>query len=110
MSTSFTPDFFTPLQPLLVNFFQPTFPKMASANLDESLVTFLKLHAPNDAFQETDPVKASQKLFPETTYTDGEKAELGQWVITASHLGSNVRNYRRRIGPDFFSIAMTGTC
>lgn len=63
---------------------------MASASLDESLLTFLKTHAPNDAFTETDPVKASHALFPETTYSDAEKAEISQWVITASHVGSSV--------------------
>jgi aminoacyl tRNA synthase complex-interacting multifunctional protein 1 len=36
-------------------------------------------------------VKASQDLFPTTTYTEGEKAELNQWLITASHLGAAVR-------------------
>jgi aminoacyl tRNA synthase complex-interacting multifunctional protein 1 len=91
VSNKLTPLFFTPLEPVLINFFrQRPPPKMASSSLDESLVTFLKTHAPNDAFAETDPVKASQLLFPETTYTDGEKAEISQWVITSSHIGLNV--------------------
>lgn len=58
--------------------------------MKESLVTYLKNHAPNDAFEESDPVKASTDLFPQTTYTDAEKAELSQWLITASHLGAAV--------------------
>jgi aminoacyl tRNA synthase complex-interacting multifunctional protein 1 len=58
--------------------------------MDEPLVTFLKTHAPNDAFEEVDPAKASQRLFPETAYTDSEKTEISQWLITASHLGSTV--------------------
>jgi aminoacyl tRNA synthase complex-interacting multifunctional protein 1 len=62
---------------------------MASAPLDESLVTYLKTHAPNNAAAETDAVKASQALFPETTYTDAEKAELSQWLISASHIASS---------------------
>jgi aminoacyl tRNA synthase complex-interacting multifunctional protein 1 len=92
------PAFFTPLRPLAVDFFQRTFlstvpstplPNMASAPLDESLVTYLKTHAPNNAAAETDAVKASQALFPETTYTDAEKAELSQWLISASHIASS---------------------
>jgi hypothetical protein len=90
--SSSTPDFFTPLQPILINFFQSTLPKMATMSMNETLVTFLKNHAPNDAFAETDPVKASQDLFPEAAYTDSEKAEISQWLITASHLGSTVRS------------------
>ncbi|KAF2273554.1 nucleic acid-binding protein [Westerdykella ornata] len=81
--------FFTPLQPARVNFFQPTVPRMATAKMDEGLITYLECHAPNDAFEASDPVKASQLLFPQVTYTDAEKAEIAQWVTTASHLGSN---------------------
>jgi aminoacyl tRNA synthase complex-interacting multifunctional protein 1 len=82
-------NFFTPLQPLAFDLFQRTFPTtMSGSTLDESLVTFLKTHAPNNAAEETDAVKASQALFPETTYTDAEKAELNQWLITASHIAS----------------------
>jgi aminoacyl tRNA synthase complex-interacting multifunctional protein 1 len=57
--------------------------------IDESLTTFLKTHAPNNAADETDAVKASQALFPEVTYTDAEKTELSQWLITASHIASS---------------------
>ena len=97
-AASAPPGFFTPLRPLAVDFFQRTFlstvqptplPTMASAPLDESLVTYLKTHAPNNAAAETDAVKASQALFPETTYTDAEKAELSQWLISASHIASS---------------------
>ncbi|KAH7398396.1 hypothetical protein BKA66DRAFT_407265 [Pyrenochaeta sp. MPI-SDFR-AT-0127] len=61
---------------------------MASPTLDASLVAYLSSHAPNNAADETDAVKASQKLFPEATYTDAEKAELSQWLVTASHIAS----------------------
>jgi aminoacyl tRNA synthase complex-interacting multifunctional protein 1 len=61
---------------------------MSSSTLDDSLITFLKTRAPNNAGAETDAVKASQTLFPEVTYTDAEKAELSQWLITASHIVS----------------------
>ncbi|KAI4952289.1 hypothetical protein J4E91_003751 [Alternaria rosae] len=57
--------------------------------IDETLVTFLKSHAPNNAADETDAVKASQALYPEVTYTDAEKTELSQWLITASHIASS---------------------
>lgn len=82
-------DFFTPLQPLALNFFQRTFsPTMASTTLDETLLTFLATHAPNNASREADAVKASQALFPETTYTDADKADLNQWLVTVSHIAS----------------------
>ncbi|KAJ4352448.1 G4 quadruplex nucleic acid binding protein [Didymosphaeria variabile] len=85
---NFLPTFFTPLQPLLIDFFRPALPSMATATVDESLRTFLKTHAPNDAFAETDAVKASQALFPSVTYTDAEKAELNQWLTSASHVAA----------------------
>jgi hypothetical protein len=85
-----TANFFTPLQPLAINFFQRTLlPAMSSSTLDASLATFLKTHAPNNAGDETDVVKASQTLFPEASYTDAEKTELNQWLTTASHIASS---------------------
>ena len=80
--------FFTPLKPLLVDFFRPALPAMASATLDQTLLTFLSTHAPNNAAQETDAVKASQALFPAVTYTDAEKAELNQWLTSAAHVAA----------------------
>lgn len=87
-SNNHQPAFFTPLQPLLVNFFRPTLPVMATFPLDESFLAFLKTHAPNNAAAETDAIKASQALFPSATYTDAEKADIGQWLITAEHIVS----------------------
>jgi aminoacyl tRNA synthase complex-interacting multifunctional protein 1 len=83
------PTFFTPRLPLAVNFFQRTFlPAMSSSTLDESLVTYLKTHAPNNAADETDAVKASHALFPEASYSDAEKKEISQWLATAAHIAS----------------------
>lgn len=65
---------------------------MSSSTLDDSLVTFLKTHAPNNVGEETDAVKASHALFPEVTYTDAEKAELSQWLITASHIAASTED------------------
>jgi aminoacyl tRNA synthase complex-interacting multifunctional protein 1 len=65
---------------------------MASSTLDETLVTYLKSHAPNNAADETDAVKASQALFPEVTYTDSEKTELSQWLATAAHIASSTED------------------
>jgi aminoacyl tRNA synthase complex-interacting multifunctional protein 1 len=62
---------------------------MSTSTLDESLLTFLKTHALNNAGSETDAVKASQALFPEIAYSDAEKAELSQWLITAAHIASS---------------------
>lgn len=65
---------------------------MSSSTLDDSLVTFLKTHAPNNVGEETDAVKASHTLFPEVTYTDAEKAELSQWLVTASHIAASTED------------------
>ncbi|KAF1846647.1 nucleic acid-binding protein [Cucurbitaria berberidis CBS 394.84] len=65
---------------------------MATSTLDEGLLTYLKTHAPNNAADETDAVKASQALLPQVTYTDAEKAELNQWLITASHIASSTED------------------
>ncbi|KAJ4379529.1 G4 quadruplex nucleic acid binding protein [Didymella sp. IMI 355093] len=62
---------------------------MSSSTLDESLVTYLKTHAPNNAADETDAVKASQALFPEASYTDAEKQDITQWLSSASHIASS---------------------
>lgn len=86
--SSFVPTFFTPLQPLLIDFFRPALPAMATPTLDESLLTFLNTHAPNNASDATDAVKASQALFPAVTYTDAEKAELSQWLTSAAHVAA----------------------
>jgi aminoacyl tRNA synthase complex-interacting multifunctional protein 1 len=82
------PTFFTPLQPLLIDFFRPAVPTMATATLDESVRAFLTTHAPNNAAAETDAVKASQALFPSITYTDADKAELAQWLTSAAHVAA----------------------
>jgi aminoacyl tRNA synthase complex-interacting multifunctional protein 1 len=62
---------------------------MSSSTLDESLVTYLRIHAPNNAADETDAVKASQALYPEAKYTDAEKKEISQWLSSASHIASS---------------------
>lgn len=82
------PTFFAPLQPLLIDFFRPALPTMATATLDESLLVFLNAHAPNNAAAETDAVKASQALFPSVTYTDADKAELSQWLTSSAHIAA----------------------
>jgi aminoacyl tRNA synthase complex-interacting multifunctional protein 1 len=89
-SLSFHPNFFTPLQNRSPRFFQPSLPKMAT--LDESLINFLKSHAPNNASSEADAVKASQALFPATTYTTAEKAEISQWLTRSNHLASTAED------------------
>ncbi|KAL6710026.1 G4 quadruplex nucleic acid binding protein [Coniothyrium glycines] len=61
---------------------------MATSTLDASLVTYLGLHAPNNAAEQTDAVKASQALFPDITYTDAEKSDLSQWLATAAHIAA----------------------
>ncbi|KAF1928119.1 nucleic acid-binding protein [Didymella exigua CBS 183.55] len=62
---------------------------MSSSALDAGLVAYLAAHAPNNAADETDAVKASQALFPAAAYTDAEKQELAQWLSSAAHIASS---------------------
>ncbi|OCL13846.1 multisynthetase complex auxiliary component p43 [Glonium stellatum] len=62
---------------------------MATSALDEPLVSLLKSSFPStDVSTETDPVKASSSIFPTAQYSDAEKAEINQWLITASHVAA----------------------
>ncbi|KAF2492004.1 nucleic acid-binding protein [Lophium mytilinum] len=61
---------------------------MASSSLDGSLVSLLKTSFPTADVSSTDPVKVSGAIFPAAHYTDAEKAEITQWLITASHIAS----------------------
>jgi len=62
---------------------------MATSALDGQLVSLLKCSFPStDVSTETDAVKASSSIFPTAHYSDVEKAEINQWLITASHIAS----------------------
>jgi aminoacyl tRNA synthase complex-interacting multifunctional protein 1 len=62
---------------------------MANPALDSNLVSFIKASRSSvDIAPETDPVQASVALYPDSAYTDAEKAEIKKWVIAASHLAS----------------------
>ncbi|KAF1993707.1 nucleic acid-binding protein [Amniculicola lignicola CBS 123094] len=65
---------------------------MATSAIDENLTVYLKNYAPNDASAESDPVKASQLLFPSATYTEAEKVDIGQWTTTSSHIASTTED------------------
>jgi aminoacyl tRNA synthase complex-interacting multifunctional protein 1 len=63
---------------------------MATATLDETTIYFLSQSFSDLAIEPTnDASKVSTSLFPETNYTDAEKGEIDQWVITSSHIGSS---------------------
>lgn len=63
---------------------------MATAPIsDESLLSLLKKSFPDATVDpHTDAAKASSTLFPDAHYTDSDKAEIDQWLITASHVAS----------------------
>jgi len=72
---------------------------MATATLDESTVAFLN-HSFSDLSLETssDASKVSSTLFPDASYTDAEKAEIDQWVITSSHIASQSEDAAKSAG------------
>lgn len=59
--------------------------------LDEKLTSLLKRTFPSADTSSTDPAKLSTALFAgqdgKVQYTDAEKGEINQWVITAAHIG-----------------------
>ncbi|EON60997.1 hypothetical protein W97_00207 [Coniosporium apollinis CBS 100218] len=62
---------------------------MATPSIDESLASLLqKTSLSSEVSSDSDPVKASSALFPDAHYSDAEKSEISQWLITASHIGS----------------------
>lgn len=62
---------------------------MATATLNDSTLSLLKHSYPSASIESsTDAAKASAAIFPETSYSDAEKAEIDQWVIESSHLAS----------------------
>ncbi|KAF2838859.1 nucleic acid-binding protein [Patellaria atrata CBS 101060] len=62
---------------------------MASAtSLNDTVVSLLQKSFPSTSVAtDSDPVKLSAEIYPETHYTDAEKAEISQWLITSSHIG-----------------------
>ncbi len=62
---------------------------MATPSIDDSLASLLrKTSLSSEVSSDSDPVKTSSSLFPDAHYTDAEKSEINQWLITASHIGS----------------------
>lgn len=68
----------------------------ALPSLDEKLTNLLKRTFPTiDSEATSDPAKLSIAVYgtakeegkPPVQYSDAEKGEINQWVITASHLG-----------------------
>ena len=62
---------------------------MATATLNEPTILLIKSSFPDTNMDSTeDAGKATGTLFPDTQYTDSEKAEIDQWVIESSHIAS----------------------
>lgn len=60
-----------------------------STSLDESVTSLLQRSFPDvEASSDSDPSKLSSSLYAQAQYTDAEKAEINQWVITSSHIAS----------------------
>jgi aminoacyl tRNA synthase complex-interacting multifunctional protein 1 len=61
---------------------------MSTSSLDSGLASLLQTSFPTADLSSTDPAKLSAALFPTAHYTDAEKAEIKQWLITATHIAS----------------------
>ena len=60
------------------------FRTMATATIPEAVQTLLKRSFPDVQLDpSSDASKISSQIFPEAHYTDAEKAEIDQWVITS---------------------------
>ncbi|KAF2754608.1 nucleic acid-binding protein [Pseudovirgaria hyperparasitica] len=69
---------------------------MAERTIDE-LTSLLKQSTLSSRVpNETDPVKLSSAVFPEASYTDAEKDEISQWVISSSHLSSTTEDAAKK--------------
>lgn len=63
---------------------------MATATLDQSTLSLLSKSFEKLTIDPTsDASKISSAIFTESNYTEPEKAEIDQWVITASHIASS---------------------
>ena len=61
-------------------------------SIDEKVTTLLKRTFPSADTSSDDAAKLSGAVFGgegqgKVQYSDGEKAEINQWTITASHIG-----------------------
>ncbi|KAF2428954.1 nucleic acid-binding protein [Tothia fuscella] len=66
---------------------------MATATLDESSISLLtKSFSDLQVDSTSNASKISTAAFPSTTYTDAEKSEIDQWVITSTHIGSSTED------------------
>jgi aminoacyl tRNA synthase complex-interacting multifunctional protein 1 len=62
---------------------------MATATVPEQIQSILKRSFPDATVDPAaDASKISSSLFPEAKYSDAEKAEIDQWVITSTHIAS----------------------
>ncbi|OMP86348.1 GU4 nucleic-binding protein 1 [Diplodia seriata] len=71
---------------------------MATAtSFDEPVLALLQRSYPDaGAVTDTDAVKLSSAVFKNVQYTDAEKTEITQWLITSSHVGSATEDEAKR--------------
>ncbi|KAF2083223.1 nucleic acid-binding protein [Saccharata proteae CBS 121410] len=72
---------------------------MATATtFDEPTLSLLKRSYPEtEATSDADAAKLSTSIFKDVHYTEPEKAELTQWLITSSHIGSSTEDAAKRV-------------
>lgn len=62
-----------------------------TAPLDDSLISFIRQSFPKSSESlsaNVDAIKLSCSLYPSARYSDTEKTELNQWLITSAHIAS----------------------
>ncbi|EKG13477.1 Tryptophanyl-tRNA synthetase class Ib [Macrophomina phaseolina MS6] len=71
---------------------------MATAtSFDEPILSLLQRSYPDaGAAADSDAVKLSSAIFKNVQYTDAEKTEITQWLITSSHVGSASEDEAKR--------------
>lgn len=71
---------------------------MATAtSFDEPVLSLLQRSYPDaGAAADSDAVKLSSAIFKNVQYTDAEKTEITQWLITSSHVGSASEDEAKR--------------
>ncbi|KAF2143808.1 uncharacterized protein K452DRAFT_285844 [Aplosporella prunicola CBS 121167] len=67
-------------------------------SFDETVLSLLQKSYPEaGATADADAVKLSNAIFKDVQYTEPEKAEITQWLITSSHVGSSTEDEAKRV-------------
>lgn len=84
--------------PLFRPAFTPARTMATATSFDEPILSLLQRSYPDaGAATDADAVKLSSAIFKTVQYTDAEKTEITQWLITSSHVGSATEDEAKRV-------------